>query len=134
MLYKIFSAIFLAHEATLVIFGLILLLFFHVIDQAFGSQQVSVAELLAQHSKDMQVAGSNPCQIFHVTPICLLVQLSVGPFVICNGLWSKLSFSSPELLAHAVGCRFESCQWLLFLYLYSVYTNKKKLSHPSSLS
>ena len=39
--------------------------------------------------------------------------------------WSKLSFSSPELLH---GCRFESYRWL-----YSVYTNKKS-SHPSSLS
>ena len=46
--------------------------------------------------------------------------------------WSKLSFSSLELLAHSVGCRFESCQRLLFFYLYSVSTNKK-LSHPSSL-
>ena len=26
-----------------------------------------------------------------------------------------LSFSSPELLAHAVGSRFESCQWIIFL-------------------
>ena len=44
--------------------------------------------------------------------------------------WSKLSFSSPELLAHAAWLysRFESSRWL-----YSVYTNKK-LSHPSSLS
>ena len=46
--------------------------------------------------------------------------------------WSKLSFSSLELLAHSVGCRFESCKRLLFFYLYSVSTNKK-LSHPSSL-
>ena len=66
MLYKIFSPTFWAHETTLVIFGLILLLFFHVIDQAFRSQQVSVAEWLAQQFKDMQVAG---CRIFHVTPI-----------------------------------------------------------------
>ena len=29
--------------------------------------------------------------------------------------WSKLSFSSPELLAHAVGSRFKSCQWNMFL-------------------
>ena len=47
--------------------------------------------------------------------------------------WSQLSFSSPEILVLAEGCRFESCRWLLFLYLYSVYMNKK-FSHPSSLS
>ena len=29
--------------------------------------------------------------------------------------WSKLSFSSPELLANAEGSRFESCQWIKFL-------------------
>ena len=47
--------------------------------------------------------------------------------------WSQMSFSSPEILVHAEGYRFESWLWLLFLYLYSVYTNKK-VSHPSSLS
>ena len=26
--------------------------------------------------------------------------------------WSNLSFTFPKLLAHAVGCRFESYQWL----------------------
>ena len=53
-------------------------------------------------------AGSNICTNFHVTSRCLLVnvQYSVGP----AAEWSKLSFSSPELLAHAVGFRFESCQ------------------------
>ena len=44
-----------------------------------------------------------------------------------------LSFSSPEFLAHAVGCRFESCHRLLFFYLYSVST-KKKFSHSLYLS
>ena len=29
--------------------------------------------------------------------------------------WSKLFFSSPELLAYAVGFRFASCQWIIFL-------------------
>ena len=47
--------------------------------------------------------------------------------------WSRQSFSSPGILVHAEGCRVEACHWLLFLYLYSVYTNKK-ISHPSSLS
>ena len=47
--------------------------------------------------------------------------------------WSKLSFTSVELLAHAVGYRFKSCLRLLFFYLYSVSTNKK-FSHPSYLS
>ena len=47
--------------------------------------------------------------------------------------WSKLTFPSPQLLVHAVGCRFESFQWLLFVYLYSIFTSKK-LSHPSSPS
>ena len=47
--------------------------------------------------------------------------------------WSKLTFPSPQLLVHAVGCRFESFQWLMFVYLYSIFTSKK-LSHPSSPS
>ena len=47
--------------------------------------------------------------------------------------WSKLSFTFSELLAHSVGCRFESCQWLLFFHLYSVSTYKK-FSHPLYLS
>ena len=36
-------------------------------------------------------------------------------------------------MAHAVGCRFEWCQGLLFFYLYSIHTNKK-FSPPSSQS
>ena len=48
-------------------------------------------------------------------------------------VWSQQSFSSPEILVHAEGFGFESGHWLLFLYLYSVFTNKK-FFHPSSLS
>ena len=66
-----------------------------------------------------------------MTPRCLLVQTSVGPLIIYNGLWlSHLSclLLLQNYLPMLYGCRFESCQWLC-----SVYTNKK-LSHPSSLS
>ena len=57
------------------------------------------------------------------THVCLFVY---------SGLWLS-GLGSLFLLVRTEGCRFESCHWLLFLYLYSVYTNKK-LSHPSSLS
>ncbi len=79
----------------------------------------------------MKVAGSNLHRIFRMTPRCLLVQYSVGPLIIYNGLWlSGLSclLLLQNYLPMLYGCRFESCQWLC-----SVYTNKK-LSHPSSLS
>ena len=36
--------------------------------------------------------------------------------------WSNLSFSSLDLLAHTEGYRFESCQRLFVLYLYSYYS------------
>ena len=79
----------------------------------------------------MKVAGSNLHRIFRMTLRCLLVQYSVGPLIIYNGLWlSGLSclLLLQNYLPMLYGCRFESCQWLC-----SVYTNKK-LSHPSSLS
>ena len=79
----------------------------------------------------MKVTGSNLHRIFGMTPRCLLVQYSVGPLIIYNGLWlSGLSclLLLQNYLPMLYGCRFESCQWLC-----SVYTNKK-LSHPSSLS
>ena len=99
-------------------------------------QQVLVAQCLGQQTAFAKVAGSNLSQIFHVTPRCLFVQYSVYPLYIYNGLWLSgltLPFSSPELLTHAVGCRFESCHMLLFFYLYSVST-KKKFSHSLYLS
>ena len=90
------------------IFGLILLLFFNLTSYL---HQVSVAERSAQQIADSKVAYSNLCRIFHVTPRCLLVTNSDGPVA----EKSTLSFSSPELLAQALGCRFESCQWILVL-------------------
>ena len=65
--------------------------------------------------------------------VCLYIT-HVCSQVLFNGLWlSGLSCLFLEILVHAEGCRFESYHWLLFLFLYSVYT-KKKFSHPSSVS
>ena len=54
-----------------------------------------------------------------MTPRCLLVQYFVSPYIGFTywpvAEWCRLSFSSPELLAHAVGSRFQSCQWVMFL-------------------
>ena len=68
-------------------FSLILLLFFKIFVQTFHLHQVSVAQCLRQQTTVVKVAGSIHLRIFHVTPRCLLVQYSVYPLVIENGLW-----------------------------------------------
>ena len=80
--------------------------------------QVSVTEWLVQQTVDVKVAGSDLSRIFYVTSRCLLEESNAV------AEWSNLSFTSPELLAHTVGCRLESYQWL-FSSLLSCLLKKK---------
>ena len=88
MLNRLFTVKYIQpRNYTCKIFGLILI--FVVVYFVLKSlcQQVSLAQCLAHQTVDAQVAGSNLCRIFLVTPRCLLVQYSVYPLVINNGLW-----------------------------------------------
>ena len=60
---------------------------FYIVVQTSQLQHVSVAQCLGQQTAVTRVAGSNLYRIFHVTPSCLLVQCSVYPLDIYNGLW-----------------------------------------------
>ena len=111
----------------------LIFLFYHLINNQ--SQQLSAWHGRLQMYKGCRLKSlqnfSYDSQMFACT--LYSVQYSVYPLVITNGLWlsglSCLFLLQNNWPMQQVVHRFKSFPRLLFLYLYSVYTNKK-LSHP----